>query len=280
MRQQHSILTEALAASNREMGALQQQLVRVKSLAGLGDMAAGAAHEMNNPLAVVCGRAQLLASKLTDEKLKQDAQLIAQQGERLSQIITDMMAFAKPAAPKLAACAMGELAREAMEAARGRMQGAPEHGEIPLMLEAAENLPVVHVDVAQIRAAITEVIVNAIQASTSEAARQTGVHVQVGYDVLDGARDRASDGSWDRHERGNAVRQALRAQHFILQKRPAGNGVWDCQSALAVDGTAWRNDSLGSAARKLGTTVVMILPGGECGGGELSGQYFATAMNF
>jgi len=45
IREQQTILTESLAAANRELGALQQQLVRAKSLASLGEMAAGAAHE-------------------------------------------------------------------------------------------------------------------------------------------------------------------------------------------------------------------------------------------
>ena len=102
---------------------------------------------MNNPLAVVCGRAQLLASKLTDDGQKQDATLIAQQGERLSQIITDMMAFAKPAAPKLVAAAMGDVAREAIAAARERI-GA-DGGGIDIKLEVATDLlAAVHMDVA------------------------------------------------------------------------------------------------------------------------------------
>src|SRR5207253_187426 len=71
-------------------------------LCGLGEMAAGAAHEMNNPLMVISGRAQLLAAKITDPGMKAEASLIAQQADRLSQIITDMMEFAKPVTPKMA----------------------------------------------------------------------------------------------------------------------------------------------------------------------------------
>ncbi len=117
IREQQAILTESLAAANRELGAVQQQLVRAKSLANLGEMAAGAAHEMNNPLAVVCGRAQLLAAKLTDPSMKQEAGLIAQQGDRLSQIITDMMEFAKPHAPKLLPLSMARVVDDAVKVA-------------------------------------------------------------------------------------------------------------------------------------------------------------------
>ncbi len=120
IREQQMVLTESLAAANRELGAVQQQLVRAKSLASLGEMAAGAAHEMNNPLAVICGRAQLLAAKISDPTMKQEASLIAQQGDRLSQIITDMMEFAKPHPPKIAALSMQAVVEEAVKTARER----------------------------------------------------------------------------------------------------------------------------------------------------------------
>ena len=50
----------------------------------VGEMAAGAAHEMNNPLAVISGRSQLLAQQLTDPKFKAMAHLIHEQSHRLS----------------------------------------------------------------------------------------------------------------------------------------------------------------------------------------------------
>ncbi|MCE9547703.1 MAG: HDOD domain-containing protein, partial [Planctomycetia bacterium] len=182
VREQQNVLAESLAASNRELGLLQQQLVRAKSLSSVGEMAAGAAHEMNNPLAVMCGRAQLLASKLTDGTLKQDAVSIAQQGQRLSQIITDLMEFAKPEHPKLGQASAAELVAEGVQAAKARAAGAG----VKVRVECSPDLPVMHVDARQISNAIAEVVLNAMQAT--QAAKGSGaaeVLVQTRLDSLD-----------------------------------------------------------------------------------------------
>jgi signal transduction histidine kinase len=191
IREQQTLLTESLAAANRELGALQQQLVRVKSLSSLGEMAAGAAHEMNNPLAVVCGRAQLLASKLSDQGMKQDATLIFQQGQRLSQIITDMMEFAKPLAPKMSDYNVGESIEQAVNAAAER---AGAYAAARVKLEVSPNIPQAKGDAKQIQNAVAEVVLNAIQATRAAEAASAGggggkkpadVLVQVRFDPMD-----------------------------------------------------------------------------------------------
>jgi signal transduction histidine kinase/HD-like signal output (HDOD) protein len=188
IREQQTVLTESLAAANRELGALQQQLVRAKSLVNLGEMAAGAAHEMNNPLAVVCGRAQLLAAKLTDPTMKQEATLIAQQGDRLSQIITDMMEFAKPHAPKPTPIVLETITQEAVQAAIERLDKTMVPAKITL--EPSVGVPETKGDPKQIRNAITEVILNALQASKAPEGGGGGpppeITVQVRFDPLDG----------------------------------------------------------------------------------------------
>ena len=55
---------------------------------------------MNNPLAVISGRSQFLESILSDPKEKGMAHLIHEQSQRLSDIITELMDFAKPVPPK------------------------------------------------------------------------------------------------------------------------------------------------------------------------------------
>jgi signal transduction histidine kinase len=81
-------------------------------------MAAGAAHEMNNPLAVISGRSQLLASQLSDPKHKAMAHLVHEQSHRLSQIITELMDFAKPEPPKLAEADLTDLVERSLHDAK------------------------------------------------------------------------------------------------------------------------------------------------------------------
>jgi signal transduction histidine kinase len=184
IREQQAVLTESLAAANRELGALQQQLVRAKSLASVGEMAAGAAHEMNNPLAIMCGRAQLLAARLSDPALKQDATLIATQGERLSQIITDMMEFARPQTPRPAPVNVETLVTEAVQSAAERAGVAP----AAVKVDVATGLPALQADEKQIKNAVAEVLLNALQATRAVEGeeRQAGpVQLQVRFDPLD-----------------------------------------------------------------------------------------------
>jgi signal transduction histidine kinase len=186
VREQQNVLAESLAASNRELGQLQQQLVRTKSLASIGEMAAGAAHEMNNPLAVMCGRAQLLAAKLSDPALKQDAALIAQQGERLSKIITDLMEYAKPETPrpsqvspeKIVEGAIAQASKRAMESAGGKALAK-------IHTEFGGDVPDLEVDAKQLTAAVTEVLLNALQASRTSTAPNPEVLIQTRFDPLD-----------------------------------------------------------------------------------------------
>ena len=55
---------------------------------------------MNNPLAVVSGRSQLLMNQMDNEEFRSALAVIHEQAHRCSQIVSDLMEFAKPAAPK------------------------------------------------------------------------------------------------------------------------------------------------------------------------------------
>ena len=66
IREEARALSEQLAEANRRLQTAQDEIFRSKTMITVGEMAAGAAHEMNNPLAVISGRSQLLAAQLTD----------------------------------------------------------------------------------------------------------------------------------------------------------------------------------------------------------------------
>lgn len=270
VREQQTILTESLAAANRELGTLQTQLVRAKSLASLGEMAAGAAHEMNNPLAVVCGRAQLLAAKLSDAGLKADASLIAAQGDRLSQIITDMMDFARPAAPKFGAVEVSRVVDEAVQLASERLgvvAGAPS-----IKIEIAPQLPAVKADGKLLRSAMAEVLLNALQA-TKAAETQLGrasgeVLLQVRHEPLD------NNLIIQVTDRGTGMNEEVMKNAFspFFSAKSAGRnrgmGLAKALRWLESHGGTIRLDS----ALGAGTTAVMILPLREMAGQAVAAQ--------
>src|SRR5205823_1835158 len=118
IREEARNLSEQLAEANRRLHGAQNEILRSKTIITVGEMAAGAAHEMNNPLAVISGRSQLLASQLEDPKQKTAAKLIHDQSQRLSDIITELMNFAKPTPPKLSVIEPAELVNKALHEAK------------------------------------------------------------------------------------------------------------------------------------------------------------------
>jgi HD-like signal output (HDOD) protein/signal transduction histidine kinase len=160
IREDSRALSEQLAESNRRLQNAQSELLRSKMLVIVGEMAAGAAHEMNNPLAVISGRSQLLASQLHDPKLKAAATLIFEQSHRLSQIITELMDFACPTKAALKDCNVNELVEQAIAEAKAGTDSADR-----TIAVTVGDVPAVSVDPTQVTAALAEVVANAIQAT-------------------------------------------------------------------------------------------------------------------
>jgi len=160
IREEARTLAEQLAEANRRLHNAQSEILRSRMMTSVGEMAAGAAHEMNNPLAVISGRSQLLAQQLTDPKHKSAAHLIHEQSHRLSAIITELMDFAKPVPPHPKETDLAELVARALREAKTQTDPADRTFEVTMA-----DVPPVVVDPQQVSAALTEVIDNAIHAT-------------------------------------------------------------------------------------------------------------------
>jgi len=155
-------LSEELAQTNAALADAQDRLLRQASMARLGEMAAGAAHEMNNPLAVISGRSQLLSMSLDQaSKEQQSAQLIFQEAHRLSDLITCLHMFADPPAADCKPVDMLALLDEIVRKIKDGRSRRDHSTEIYLTVK--EQLPVVSCDAPLVARAITELLLNAIQ---------------------------------------------------------------------------------------------------------------------
>lgn len=96
---------------------LEAELQHSRRLAAVGVLSAGVAHEVNNPLAVMQGRLELLASSpLTDpEAIRRQLSVIIDHGRRISRIVGNLKAFARPQAPAREVVAVGRLVEAALD---------------------------------------------------------------------------------------------------------------------------------------------------------------------
>lgn len=90
--------TRELQLANRRLEATTKQLILSEKLAAIGEITAGVAHEINNPIAVMQGNLEVIRSVVGDraELAKVEFQLLDEQIQRVSQIVTKLLQFAKP----------------------------------------------------------------------------------------------------------------------------------------------------------------------------------------
>jgi hypothetical protein len=92
-----------LAARLARLGRLERQFhetLESEKLASLAEFAAGAGHEINNPLAIIAGRAQLLLKDEPDAERRRELALINAQVKRAHEMIADLWLFARPPRPE------------------------------------------------------------------------------------------------------------------------------------------------------------------------------------
>jgi signal transduction histidine kinase len=105
-------LLPRLAARLAHLDCLEQDFQRqleTEKLEAMAELAAGAGHEINNPLAIIAGRAQLFLQSERDPERRRELAVINAQAMRVYEMIADMMLFARPPRPRPADCNLPDL---------------------------------------------------------------------------------------------------------------------------------------------------------------------------
>ncbi len=147
--------------SYQNLQRLQTQLVQKEKLASLGQLVAGAAHEINNPLAAILGYSDLLSgnSGLKPEQVSM-AQKIAQQARRTRDLVADLLSFAQQTSGEKNSLEMMALLQRALK----MHTVAAERRKISMDLIADGGLPPVWGNGNQLLQASLQIIENAIDA--------------------------------------------------------------------------------------------------------------------
>ncbi|MCU0915348.1 MAG: HDOD domain-containing protein [Planctomycetes bacterium] len=125
----------------------------------LAEMAAGVAHELNNPLSVIAGRAQLLAQAESDGQKRHVLDVIGENAREAANVVEDLMSYAEPSPPRAARTPISEIVNESIQLAAHKT-GAPHvNAQVHISAEVQDVL----VDSAQVVVALANIIANAIE---------------------------------------------------------------------------------------------------------------------
>ena len=137
---------------------------RAAKLAAMAELAAGAGHEINNPLAVISGYAQRLFRTEPDEARGESLQTIIRQTQRIAGIVRDLMQFARPPRPSPARTSVSEL----LIAVRDELTPFATEKGVKLDLGAVPADVFARCDPAQIKHALVAVARNGIEAAGTD----------------------------------------------------------------------------------------------------------------
>jgi len=111
-----SLLSEQARKTKKELLYMENHVKRVEKMAAMGEMAAGMAHEIKNPLASLAGSIQMLREDIKyDPDHDKLMQIILREANRLSSLLSDFLLFAKPQAGKVEAIELAKALTETVE---------------------------------------------------------------------------------------------------------------------------------------------------------------------
>ena len=155
----------SLQESLARLEVAEQGLRRQETLAALGEMSAGLAHEIRNPLGIISSSAQLLGTR-NSRSTTADADLlgiIIAETRRLNRLVSDFLTFGRPPEPVLARLDLGAEVAQAVEHVQGLAQ---QHG-VTVRAELPAGEVSANADAAMLQQLLLNLLLNALDASRS-----------------------------------------------------------------------------------------------------------------
>jgi PAS domain S-box-containing protein len=141
--------------------ALEEHARRRERLASIGELAAGVAHEIRNPLTGIHTCAQVLHDRLSEQqRSRRLVETILHEGVRLNRIVQGLLNFAQPGKPQLRKARIEDCVRKVLE-----LEGAHlEESGIRVSMDFQEDIPAIYLDPDQISQVLINLLRNAKEA--------------------------------------------------------------------------------------------------------------------
>ncbi len=197
-----------------EMKKMEEKLILTEKLAAIGQLTAGLAHEINNPLSgILLMLKQLQRSSLNEEEKKLYLNLIEQGLLRIQKLIQDLLNFSRSTEIKKEKTSINELLEEVLELSSYLI----EKYQITVKKDFAENLPQILADKDKIEQVFLNLILNALQAMEESAEKILTIKTELkeGYIKI------------SFHDTGQGVPEAIRNRIFdpFFTTKPPGKGT-------------------------------------------------------
>jgi two-component system NtrC family sensor kinase len=156
--------SKKLEEANKELKETQTQLIQTEKLSSLGRLAAGVAHELNNPLTGVMTFSHLLLKKAQNEANKKDLETIIRETKRCKGIIKDILDFARETPPEMKLCAVNDMIRKTLSI----LEPQSLFHNIKIEKKLDETLPKIWIDDNQIEQVLLNIALNAAEAMNNQ----------------------------------------------------------------------------------------------------------------
>jgi signal transduction histidine kinase len=153
--------SDELSRAYQRLRSAFEQLKQSDRLAALGQLSAGIAHEIRNPLGSIKGSIEILETEIAPDNPKQEfVRIIKEETARLNSIIAEFLKFARPPKPAVEPSSLNELVLSTLML----LQKEAEHSGVEIRRHLDPALPEIKLDRDQIRQVLLNVVLNGIQA--------------------------------------------------------------------------------------------------------------------
>jgi PAS domain S-box-containing protein len=139
---------------------MEQQLIQNERLAAMGQMIAGVAHELNNPLTAVLGVTELLRDSTPDDSARRQLEIAHRQARRAAQIVQSLLTFSRPPQPRKICLNLSELIERSLQLHEHSLRS----NRVTVDFSAPADLPLILGDTSQLTQVFLNLIANAEQA--------------------------------------------------------------------------------------------------------------------